>query len=160
MGTCEINTTTASNKMCRAVLKRIIINHDNNKLIAYVNTGLRRVPDKLDVINRAMNHGRGGVDSNTCKGSSLGREVGTNRLRNSGRPRGSSSPSRRKTKRSENSWSERGGNFDNAGSRRRRTGAIGPVLCVRSAATPARTGHIAVRAPSHSNDGGALRTDW
>jgi len=87
--------------------------------------------------NFATDQGLGGVDSKTCSGSWLGTDAGMNRLRNSGRARGSSSPSRRKAKRSENSWLERAGNLDKAGSRRRRTGAIGPVLCVRSAATPA-----------------------
>ena len=61
-------------------------------------------------------------------------------MRYSGRARGSSSPSRRKASRSENSCSERAGTCDKAGSSRRRTRLIGSVLCVRSAATPARTG--------------------
>ena len=109
---------------------------------------------------RLADQGRGGVDSKTCSGSWLGTDAGINRLRNSGRARGSRSPSRRKAKRSENSWSESGGNFDKAGSRRRRTGAIGPVLCVRSAASPIELGHIAARVRSHPNDDAALRRDW
>ena len=43
--------------------------------------------------------GRDGVDSKTCSGSWLGTDAGINRLRNSGRARGSSNPSRRKAKR-------------------------------------------------------------
>jgi hypothetical protein len=125
-----------SPRRCRGCLGNSIILFSSPKAaVAILLVSFVRAPANL-----GTDQGRGGVDSKTCSGSWLGTDSGINRLRNSGRARGSSSPSRRKAKRSENSWSERAGNFDKARSRRRRTGAIGPVLCAKSAATPARTG--------------------